>query len=233
MATRRRGSPSSSTQVAAMGLDPKDLLLALQRVRQGDFSARLRSDLTGLDGKIADTFNDIVAANLKLANELRRVGVVVGKEGRTRQRVSLDSSAGAWGEMEVSINTLMDDSIDWEEKIKRFTAALFGFIQKGTMLFIIREISRDPELLNERIKNKKRKHGILNFLETLQAEGKISDTDPRLLYIFLNAMCSFPVINRGMFQKSMRMTDKEYDAIMHNYAKSVADFFIQAIKKQH
>ena len=109
MATRRRGSPSSSTQVAATGLDPKDLLLALQRVRQGDFSARLRSDLTGLDGKIADTFNDIVAANLKLANELRRVGVVVGKEGRTRQRVSLDSSAGAWGEMEVSINTLMDD----------------------------------------------------------------------------------------------------------------------------
>ena len=38
----------------------------------------------GVEGKLADTFNDIVAANQQMAQELRRVGQVVGKEGRTR-----------------------------------------------------------------------------------------------------------------------------------------------------
>ncbi|MBV9965441.1 MAG: hypothetical protein JO008_07075, partial [Alphaproteobacteria bacterium] len=39
------------------------LLHALQSVRIGDFSVRLPADDTGLHGKIADTFNEIVAAN--------------------------------------------------------------------------------------------------------------------------------------------------------------------------
>src|SRR6202045_3683586 len=62
-----------------------------------------------MDGKIADTFNDIVAANLRIAPELRRVGQVVGKEGKTRERAKFDQSKGAWGEMETSVNALMDD----------------------------------------------------------------------------------------------------------------------------
>ncbi len=75
----------------------------------GDFSVRLPSDWSGIDGKIADTFNEIVAANQKIAQELKRVGQVVGKEGRTRERARFDYSKGAWGEMEVSVNTLIDD----------------------------------------------------------------------------------------------------------------------------
>ena len=63
------------------------LLSALQAVRDGDFSVRLPGHWTGVEGKIADTFNDIVAANAKMADELERVGTVVGKQGKTRQRV--------------------------------------------------------------------------------------------------------------------------------------------------
>ena len=60
-------------------LDRRELLKALQKVREGDFSARLPGHLAGVDGKIADTFNEIVAANQKMAQELKRVGQVVGK----------------------------------------------------------------------------------------------------------------------------------------------------------
>jgi hypothetical protein len=45
--------------------------------------------MIGLPGKIADTFNEIVAANQQMAKELRRVGQVVGKEGRTRERTRI------------------------------------------------------------------------------------------------------------------------------------------------
>ena len=54
---------------------------ALQRVKVGDFSVRLPSDQTGLIGKIADTFNDIVASNQRMAQQLEKVGEAVGREG--------------------------------------------------------------------------------------------------------------------------------------------------------
>jgi HAMP domain-containing protein/signal transduction histidine kinase/DNA-binding response OmpR family regulator len=89
--------------------DQHQLLRALQAMRLGDFSVRLPGDQTGLSGKIADTFNEIVAANERMAHQLERVGNVVGREGKTRQRVRLGLSDGAWGEMETSVNTLIDD----------------------------------------------------------------------------------------------------------------------------
>jgi HAMP domain-containing protein/CheY-like chemotaxis protein len=85
------------------------LLHALQSVRIGDFSVRLPGDATGVNGKIADTFNEIVASNQRMAQQLEYVGQVVGREGKTRQRVKLTLTDGAWGEMEGSVNTLIDD----------------------------------------------------------------------------------------------------------------------------
>ena len=78
-------------------------------MRTGDFSVRLPTDQTGLEGKIADTFNEIVAANERMAQELEHVGQVVGREGKTRTRVRFGLSGGAWGEMETSVNQLIDD----------------------------------------------------------------------------------------------------------------------------
>src|SRR6266496_3938822 len=89
--------------------DLRHMLQALQAMRVGDFSVRLPADQTGLAGKIADTFNEIVAANERMAHELEYVGQVVGREGKTRQRVKFGLSSGAWGEMEDSVNTLIDD----------------------------------------------------------------------------------------------------------------------------
>jgi HAMP domain-containing protein/signal transduction histidine kinase/DNA-binding response OmpR family regulator len=85
------------------------LLHALQAMRIGDFSVRLPSDQTGLEGKIADTFNEIAAANERMASELEHVGQVVGREGKTRTRVKFGLQSGAWAAMETSVNSLIDD----------------------------------------------------------------------------------------------------------------------------
>jgi hypothetical protein len=110
--TRLTRPRAKATPVAVAGdsaLVTEALLGALQRVRNGDFDAQLPTTWTGMDGKIADTFNDIVAANRRMAEELKRVGTVVGREGRTRERVRYEHTKGAWGEMETSVNTLIDD----------------------------------------------------------------------------------------------------------------------------
>src|SRR6202000_322571 len=85
------------------------ILASLQTMRDGDLSVRLPGSWTGIAGKIADTFNDIVSTNQQISQELKRAGQVVGKEGRTRERIRFHQTKGAWGEMEVSVNTLIDD----------------------------------------------------------------------------------------------------------------------------
>jgi signal transduction histidine kinase/DNA-binding response OmpR family regulator/HAMP domain-containing protein len=100
------------------------ILASLQTMRDGDFSVRLPGAWTGLQGKIADTFNEIVAANQHMANELKRVGQVVGKEGRTRERTRFHESKGAWGEMEGSVNTLVEDLLRPTTEVTRAIAAV-------------------------------------------------------------------------------------------------------------
>ena len=106
------------------------LLHVLQAVRDGDFSVRLPGDWDGLEGKIADTVNEIVAANAKMARELERVGTVVGKQGKTRQRVKFGRERGAWGEMEISVNTLIEDLLWPTTEVTRALAA----VAKGDLL---------------------------------------------------------------------------------------------------
>src|SRR5258708_6779627 len=88
--------------------DPlEDMLHALQAMRAGDFSVRMTGDHLGIEGKIADTFNEIVAANQRMAQQLERVGQVVGREGKTRQRVKFGLASGSCAVMERPVNTLI------------------------------------------------------------------------------------------------------------------------------
>src|SRR5271165_4965898 len=111
-----------------------DLLNALQAMRVGDFSVRMAGSQVGLLGKIADTFNEIVAANERMAQQLERVGHVVGREGKTRQRVKFGLLHGAWGEMETSVNTLIDDLLWPTTEVTRAISA----VAQGDLLQTVR-----------------------------------------------------------------------------------------------
>jgi len=102
----------------------RELLSVFLAVREGDFSVRLPGHWTGMVGKIADAVNDVVAANEKMAEQLERVGQVVGKEGKTRQRVRFPRQTGSWVEMEASLNTLMDDLLWPTTEVTRALAAV-------------------------------------------------------------------------------------------------------------
>src|SRR5713226_3212430 len=112
----------------------QELLHALQAMRSGDFSVRMTGDHLGIEGKIADTFNEIVAANERMAQQLERVGQVVGREGKTRQRVKFGLSLGAWGEMETSVNTLIDDLLWPTTEVTRAISA----VAQGDLLQTVR-----------------------------------------------------------------------------------------------
>ena len=134
------------------------LLQALQAVRAGDFSARLPTDQIGLPGKIGDAFNDIVSANERMAHELERVGQIVGREGKTRKRVQLGVTTGAWGEMEGSVNSLIDDLL-WPTAAvtHAVTAVAQGDLQRTVPLdvdgrLLQGEFLRSAKIVNAMIK---------------------------------------------------------------------------------
>ncbi|HEX4292491.1 MAG TPA: HAMP domain-containing protein, partial [Rhizomicrobium sp.] len=140
------------------GIDQEALLRALQAMRVGDFSVRMAGDQVGIAGKIADAFNDIVASNERMAQQLERVGEVVGKEGKTRQRVKFGSQSGAWAEMESSVNALIDDLLWPTAEVTRAIAA----VAQGDLLQTVRldvdgrplkgEFLRSANIVNTMIK---------------------------------------------------------------------------------
>ena len=132
---RKAARTARTEHTEASELNLRNLLRALQSVRDGDFSVRLPSDLTGIAGKVSDTFNEIVASNQRMAREIERAGQMVGKEGKTRHRVTLDRRSGSWGEMETSVNTLIDDLL-WPttEVTRTITAVAKGDLSQTMRL---------------------------------------------------------------------------------------------------
>ena len=155
---------ASLNEFKDLGLDGRSagdlvaLLHAMQAMRAGDFSVRMSGDHTGIVGKIADTFNEIVVANERMAQQLEHVGQVVGREGKTRQRVKFALSNGAWGEMEVSVNALIDDLLWPTSEVTR----VIGAVAQGDLLQTVRlevdgrplkgEFLRSANIVNRMIK---------------------------------------------------------------------------------
>jgi HAMP domain-containing protein/CheY-like chemotaxis protein/GAF domain-containing protein len=111
-----------------------ELLHALEAMRAGDFSVRLRREHDGPMGKIAVLFNEIVAANQNMAQQFEHIGKTLGEQGRTRQRVRFDLSTASWGAMESSINGLIDDLLWPTVEVTRVIAA----VAQGDLLQTVR-----------------------------------------------------------------------------------------------
>jgi CheY-like chemotaxis protein/HAMP domain-containing protein len=87
----------------------RELLSALRSVAKGDFTIRLSTARPGIDGDVAEAFNDLVTMNARLLEEVQRISDVVGRDGRIAQRASLPTAPGAWSTYVTSVNELIDD----------------------------------------------------------------------------------------------------------------------------
>ncbi|MET0621947.1 MAG: HAMP domain-containing protein [Pyrinomonadaceae bacterium] len=156
----------SNQQVPTDSLDTKQLLSALMSFKRGDFSARLPTEWTGVAGKIADTFNDVIELNEKMAKELARVSRVVGKEGKITQRASMPTAGGAWEELADSVNTLIDDMARPTSEIVRVIGAVANGDLSQTMTL---EVDGRP-LKGEFLRSVKLVNGMVGQLNSFASE---------------------------------------------------------------
>src|SRR5690348_15909722 len=74
------------------------LLNALNDLSKGHSGVRLPTEWTGIPGRVADAFNDIVEMNERMASELAQLSRAVGKQGKITQRLSLGDVRGIWAD---------------------------------------------------------------------------------------------------------------------------------------
>jgi HAMP domain-containing protein len=118
-----------------MMLDRGELLKALRAFKRGDFSVRMPMNLTGVDGEIAEAFNDVVELEEAKAAEIARVADQVGKEGQLTQRMNLPGATGGWAETIEAMNTLIGDvAYPMSEVTRVITAVAKGDLSQTMVL---------------------------------------------------------------------------------------------------
>ncbi|HEX4493806.1 MAG TPA: HAMP domain-containing protein, partial [Acidimicrobiia bacterium] len=126
------GSPTASASSALLGSPraavtdgfERALLGILLRYKAGDFSMRLPGDHTGIAGKIADAFNDILAISERRSAEIARVCRVVGKEGKLKERLRVPGASGGWDDEVDALNTLIGDLVWPTTEVTRAVGAV-------------------------------------------------------------------------------------------------------------
>jgi len=105
------------------------LLEAILAFRSGSFSSRLPSGWTGVYGKIADAFNDVLSMSERRSGEMARVCRVVGKEGKLKQRMKVSGLLGGWADEVEALNGLIDDLVWPTTEVTR----TIGAVAKGDL----------------------------------------------------------------------------------------------------
>ncbi|MBY0229060.1 MAG: HAMP domain-containing protein, partial [Gemmataceae bacterium] len=105
------------------------LLQALIDLKHGKTGVRLPVAWTGVAGKVADAFNDVVELNERLASELSRLGRVVGQEGKLSQRTAMPDVRGFWRESVESVDELIGNLVYPTSE----TARVIGAVAQGDL----------------------------------------------------------------------------------------------------
>ena len=122
--TAKAAAKSSRASAPRPTLDDGQLLAALRAFRRGDFSVRLPRYLTGVDGEIAEAFNDVVELNDRMTKEFERLADSVGKQGKINHRAKLPAATGSWAASVEAVNALVADTVHPTSEMARVIGAV-------------------------------------------------------------------------------------------------------------
>ena len=115
----------------------KLLLNTLRTAKKGDFSVRLPPGETAIMQQISDVFNDVMELNENQANEITRMGKIVGEEGRLGERAAMGAVSGSWKDNIDSVNLLINSLAAPATQVARvITAVAEGDLSKKMALDI-------------------------------------------------------------------------------------------------
>ncbi len=127
---------------------------------------RLPSDLTGLDGKVADTFNQVAAQMERFGDNVSRLRNEVGRRGKINERMPVGDAVGGWADRIEAINSLVDDLSRPTIEMGR----VIGAVAKGDLSQSVPlEVAGRP-LQGEYLRTAKLVNGMVEQLEGFSVE---------------------------------------------------------------
>ncbi len=116
-------TPAATNGGGGNPIDGKELLKVLTAFRRGDFNIRL-GEGSGLQGRVAETLNEIIDLCDRNAKEFERVGRFVGREGKVNVRANLGPVGGSWNTAVDAVNTLIGDLVQPSTEMARVIAGV-------------------------------------------------------------------------------------------------------------
>src|SRR5262247_4129677 len=147
-------------------VDLPSFLSALKAVQKGDFSVRLPDHWTGVAGKVADTFNEVVEMNQRLASELERLRLAVGQHGKITERASVGPVSGAWADSVANVNSLVASLVQPTSEAAR----VIGAVAKGDLSQSMATEVDDRPLQGEFLRTAKTVNLMVEQLRSFAAE---------------------------------------------------------------
>ncbi|MDB4963350.1 MAG: dhkJ [Myxococcales bacterium] len=118
------GHANGNGKTPTTSLDHRQILSALRAFKRGDFDVKMREDLVGVDGQIAETFNELVDMVKTIKEEASDVSNAVGKEGQAAKRMRRLSAAGGWADYITAVNEVITDLTGHANEIARVVTAV-------------------------------------------------------------------------------------------------------------
>jgi TetR/AcrR family transcriptional regulator len=121
-----------------------------------------------------------------------------------------------------------DKSIPIKERLMQYVDNMFDFFTEYPQMsmFIIKEISINPEMFHEKVKNLKQEKSLL--IPTLQEafeNGEITTFDPVIFMVNLHSLCAYPFLASPLYKLMLKKHGYDWNGEAKDKIKeSVKDF---------
>lgn len=134
---------------------------------------------------------------------------------RTKEKLFDKVFEGALHKYFEQMDVFGDTSLPVKERIYKYIDNITAFLSEYPQMtmFIIKEISINPEMFKEKVGAMKKGKSI-RMIETLEeaiAAGKIKKIDTGMFMINLHSICTYPFIGTPLFKRAFKASGKDYE----------------------
>ncbi|MEM8967855.1 MAG: TetR/AcrR family transcriptional regulator [Bacteroidota bacterium] len=115
-----------------------------------------------------------------------------------------------------------------DEKIKFFADRYITFLKENpnVPLFMLSESQRNPGMTDKFMTEEKSLGKLEKQLRTLAEEGVIREIHPAQFMLNLVGLTAFPFLSKSIIMHKLRMSDEQYDQLLEERKKMVAEILI-------
>jgi len=153
----------------------RELLQAIDAVRRGDLTKRLRREKYDIFGEIADSYNGMVENLITFTSEVSRVAREVGTEGKLGGQATVTGIAGTWKELTDNVNAMAANLTGQVRNISQVaTAVANGDLTQKITVEVRGEILQLKETINKMVDNLRSFSGeVTRVAKEVGTEGKL------------------------------------------------------------